>query len=86
MDLTYAKVETPGDREVVRGIVSLVWPVCYSGILSNEQISYMLDMMYSDDVIIKDTEGGVPFWICYLDGTPAAIISYAEVPDEKNTV
>lgn len=35
------------DFETIRAIAKIVWPVTYSEILSDEQLEYMFEMMYS---------------------------------------
>lgn len=39
--------------QIIRDIASKSWPVAYAGILSDEQIAYMLEMMYSHDALLK---------------------------------
>ena len=46
----------------VRELAETIWPVCYKDILSVEQIKYMMDMMYSEDVIAGDTAQGVHYY------------------------
>ncbi len=41
------------DFAAIRTIVNEVWPIAYRDIISQEQIRYMLDMMYSDESLHK---------------------------------
>ena len=42
----------------VRKLAEAIWPVCYKNILSVEQIKYMMNMMYSEEVIAgEDVQG-----------------------------
>ncbi|MBK6825706.1 MAG: GNAT family N-acetyltransferase [Chitinophagaceae bacterium] len=67
----------PKDLEKIQHIAQTVWPITYSSIMSQEQISYMLEKMYSTESLnrqIKDertvfllAEGGVGAlgFVCY---------------------
>lgn len=44
------------DLQSIRDLVYDVWPVAYAGIISREQIDYMLDKMYSDESLIHQME------------------------------
>ena len=37
----------PEEYTLVRDLAETIWPICYKDILSVEQISYMMDMMYA---------------------------------------
>lgn len=57
------------DVSLIREIAELTWPVSYEGILSSEQIRYMLDLMYSQTKIaaaIKDPNQA--FWLAEENG------------------
>lgn len=41
----------PADIEVIRALADRTWRQCYPGIISIEQIDYMLDWMYSEEKI-----------------------------------
>ena len=49
----------------VRELAETIWPVCYRNILSEEQINYMMDMMYSENVISEETADGVNY--CFIE-------------------
>ena len=44
----------PADISVIQDISREIWYLHYPGIITREQIEYMLDMMYSSDVIEKE--------------------------------
>ncbi|MBO5899582.1 MAG: GNAT family N-acetyltransferase [Lentisphaeria bacterium] len=69
--ITPAGVE---DIPLICRTAGALWPQVYSEILSPEQISYMMDMMYSPDVIKQEMESGV-FWI--TAGTEKKMAGYA---------
>ena len=55
-----------------------VWPEVYSSILSPEQISYMMKMMYSLEVIKKEMASGVEWFIVKTGGDMAGYASIFE--------
>ena len=50
------KKATKEDIEKIRSVALRTWPVTFSNILSEEQISYMLDWMYSPGALIQHME------------------------------
>lgn len=70
---------TIDDIALIRELTFRVWPQTYSSILSQEQIDYMLDMMYSESSLKKQmTEGKCQFLVIYEDGKPVGFASYSE--------
>ena len=54
-----------GDIPLIRELTFRVWPQTYASILSQEQIDYMLEMMYSESSLKKQmTEDGCQFYYC----------------------
>ena len=49
------RVETDDDIAAVFRLVATIWPVCYRGIIADEQIRYMLATMYAPETIRRDT-------------------------------
>jgi diamine N-acetyltransferase len=67
------------DIPLIRELTFRVWPQTYASILSQDQIDYMLDMMYSESSLKKQmTEDGCRFIIVYEDGNPVGFASYSE--------
>jgi len=69
---------------IIRDLASAIWPVTYKGIISDEQIDYMLDWMYSVDslqqqILKKDHQ----FIMAYEDDTPVGYLSYS-INDKAN--
>lgn len=72
------------DIPLIRELTFRVWPQTYSSILTQEQIDYMLDMMYSESSLEKQmTKEGCHFIIVYEDGNPVGFASYAEVEPKR---
>ena len=67
------------DVALIRELTFRVWPQTYATILSQEQIDYMLEMMYSEDSLKEQmTEDGCHFIIVYENGNPVGFASYSE--------
>ena len=45
---------TPSDFKIIREIAYATWPDTYGDILSEKQITYMLDLFYSDKMLTKN--------------------------------
>jgi Sortase and related acyltransferases len=67
------------DIPLIRELTFRVWPQTYASILTQEQIDYMLEMMYSENSLQKQmTKDGCQFVIVYEDGNPVGFASYNE--------
>lgn len=72
------------DIPLIRELTFRVWPQTYASILSQAQIDYMLEMMYSEDSLKKQmTEEGCRFIIIYEDGNPVGFASYNEEQPQR---
>lgn len=72
------------DIPLLRELTFRVWPQTYASILSQAQIDYMLQMMYSESSLTKQmTEDGCQFIIVYEDGNPVGFASYSETETQK---
>ena len=47
---------------LVRDVADVVWPVTFREILSSEQITYMMKMMYALDVMDREYDSGISFY------------------------
>ena len=67
------------DIALIRALTFAIWPQTYSNIIPQEQIDYMLDMMYNPASLQKQIEEeGCTFIIVYDDTEPVAFASYNE--------
>lgn len=67
------------DIPLIRELTFRVWPQTYAPILTQAQIDYMLEMMYSESSLQKQmTEQGCEFIIVYESGNPVGFASYSE--------
>jgi len=58
-------------------LAGVIWRACYPGIITNEQIDYMLARMYSLDVLRDEIRSqGIRHDLLLVDGKPAGFASY----------
>lgn len=57
---------TLSDRALIRSISERTWPSTYGHIISQEQIDFMLDWMYSDASLEKQMNTGCAFYIASI--------------------
>lgn len=71
------------DIVTIRQIAEQTWPETYGGIISEEQISYMLEMMYSNLSLQQQMQSGHRFYLAELRNKA---IGFASVSDEGNGI
>ena len=54
------------DRNFIRSVSERTWPSTYGHIISQEQIDFMLDWMYSDASLAKQMNTGCAFYIASI--------------------
>ncbi len=69
----------PADIPLIRELTFAIWPQTYSHIISQAQIDYMLDMMYSPASLQKQMEDGSIFIIVYDDKLPVGFAAYKPI-------
>ncbi|HMR82654.1 MAG TPA: GNAT family N-acetyltransferase [Niabella sp.] len=68
--------------EIIQQLAYKIWPGSFTHILSNEQIAYMMEMMYAIPVLKKELERGVEFYILHYEG---ADVGYTAIERKNNT-
>ena len=63
------------DIELLQSLAREIWTTCYPGIITLEQIEYMLDLMYSPDTIRKELGDGVIWEVMEYNNEPIGFIS-----------
>ena len=81
MNLTEIRVATIEDRSIIRSISERTWPSTYGHIISQEQIDFMLDWMYSDVSLEEQMNKGHQFFIANYNGED---IGFCSVNAEEN--
>jgi ribosomal protein S18 acetylase RimI-like enzyme len=61
------RTATLKDRALIRSISERTWPSTYGHIISQEQIDFMLDWMYSDASLEKQMDSGCVFYIASIE-------------------
>jgi GNAT superfamily N-acetyltransferase len=66
--MTEIKITLAGlnDRDFIRSVSERTWPSTYGHIISQEQIDFMLDWMYSDVSLEKQMNTGCEFYIASI--------------------
>lgn len=67
-----------GDIPLIRELTFKIWPQTYATIISQEQIDYMLDMMYSESSLQKQMKEGSQFIFVYDVNEPVGFAAYFE--------
>jgi GNAT superfamily N-acetyltransferase len=62
--------------EEIQQLAYRIWPATFSEILSQQQIDYMLDMMYSTASLEKQMKEGIVFLIAFEGTVPVGFVSY----------
>jgi diamine N-acetyltransferase len=68
---------SPSDIPPLRQLAREIWHAHYPGIISVEQIDYMLARMYGQETIARELGAGVTWEIIHADGTPIGYLSYS---------
>ena len=74
------------DRDFIRSVSERTWPSTYGHIISQEQINFMLDWMYSDASLEKQMNTGCVFYIASIkkeDGLWDAVGFCSVSPDDE---
>lgn len=67
---------TDRDIPLIRELTFKVWPQTYATILTQNQIDYMLEIMYSEESLRKQMAENCRFIIIYDDSDPVGFASY----------
>ncbi len=81
MSLVEIRPATLEDRALIRSISERTWPSTYGHIISQEQIDFMLDWMYSDESLATQFEKGHQFFIAQLNGSDIGFCSVSAEED-----
>ena len=74
MNITF-KPAIENDIPVIAQLAQKIWHEHYPGIISVEQIDFMLGNRYSANAIEKRMKDGEKFYLTYLDNEPVAYAS-----------
>jgi RimJ/RimL family protein N-acetyltransferase len=74
---------TENDISEIQKLARIIWFSHYPGIISHEQIEYMLKKMYSEDIIHTELINGYYWYLVKNDNIPVGFISISK--EEKGT-
>lgn len=75
---------TPTDFPAIRDVVYQVWPIAYREMITQEQIAYMLTMMYSDESLMRQVTEEQCVFLVYE--SPDRIEGFASYSDLGNGI
>ncbi|MEX0942231.1 MAG: GNAT family N-acetyltransferase [Pseudomonadales bacterium] len=85
MKIHSIKTVTPEDLEVIRDLARKIWFEHYPGIITNQQINYMLDRGYTIDTLRNDLVQGITMTILMVEAEPAGFAAFGPAPKETGT-
>ena len=74
---------TKADIPLLRNLAGRIWRECYPGIITPEQIEFMLGWMYSEEEIGRQIEAGIPWEVAEHEGEAIGYLSYQAEPDGR---
>lgn len=90
------RIATLDDIPVIQEIAYQTWPSTYGSIISEEQIRYMLDLMYSKDSLVQQMTKGHHFFLFEPEKKETenplkeikgnSVMGFASVSDEGNGI
>lgn len=76
---------TATDIPIIHQLAETIWWATYRGILSEEQITFMLGKMYSEEALqLQMTEEGIDFLIAEREGQPVGFAGHSLTDAEKD--
>ena len=78
-----ARTATEDDIPLINSLAQKIWRLHYPSIISQEQIEYMLEKMYSPEALKNQMQDGHCFELCYADDKPIGYCSYSK-QDNRN--
>jgi ribosomal protein S18 acetylase RimI-like enzyme len=73
------RIASQQDIPLIRELTFNVWPQTYAAIISQQQIDYMLEMMYSETSLQKQMREGCQFIFVYDDTEPVGFAAYQQI-------
>ena len=76
--IRYANTE---DINTIGFLAHQIWPNAYGNILSEEQLQYMLKLIYSPEALKKQMQQGHTFLLAVLDEEPVGFASFSKIKE-----
>ncbi|HEY1024482.1 MAG TPA: GNAT family N-acetyltransferase [Sphingobacteriaceae bacterium] len=71
------RTATSTDIPVIHDLAHKIWWPSYKGIISDEQISFMLDKMYSEEALQQQMDEGIQFLVAEKESSPVGFAAYS---------
>ncbi|MFZ6023376.1 MAG: GNAT family N-acetyltransferase [Bacteroidota bacterium] len=78
----FIREATTTDVPIIRAIAEQTWPEAYGNIVSEEQIRYMLEMMYNDTALLEQMQKGHQFYVAVYKDQPIGFASVSQEAEE----
>ena len=73
------------DIEIISDLAERIWPQTYSEYISEEQLRYMLDLMYNKGELLAQLQKGYHFLIAAEDGNDVGFACISVIDPESQT-
>lgn len=83
--MIYLRKATAEDLPIIRTLAEQTWPAAYSHMLSAEQLTYMLEMMYNKGELLHQLTNGHIFLIASLLNEDVGFASFSLTGAETQT-
>lgn len=83
MEKISLKKASVNDINIIQKLSYEIWNLHFPGIISNDQINFMLGEMYNTETIKKELNNGVIWKIFYNNNDPIGYISYSIIDKNK---
>ena len=74
------------ELSLTRNLAEKIWPSAYGTILSKEQLSYMLNWMYSIETLEKSFDKGNEFYCAFDNDLPLGFLELEFLNEEADSV
>jgi len=71
------------DAELLQVLSRKVWELNFPGIISQNQIDYMLDKLYDEEIIKEELKASVVWKILYYKNEPIGFYSYSKINEKR---
>jgi diamine N-acetyltransferase len=79
----HTRPATVDDVALLRVMAQRIWRECYPGIISTEQIEFMLEWMYSEEQIRREMIEGTVWEVVEDSGAPIGFLSFQQEKDGR---
>ncbi len=74
------------DIKTIKLLAETIWPICYATIITNEQLQYMLQLIYNEDALLVQIEKGHQFILAIENSNPIGFASYSKKNVEEPSI